>query len=106
MKMLYHIIFLLCLSTTLFAAEKDKKNNTLSPIKIYQDYISPIDGDRCTMYPSCSQYSKIAFKKHGFIKGFIMTCDRLLRCGGDEMKVSKIIVIKGNRYIYDPVEND
>lgn len=106
MNRLYLIVLIFFFSSPLFSGEKDINENELTPIKIYQKYISPIDGERCTMYPSCSHYSKIAFKKHGFFKGFIMTCDRLLRCGGDESKVSKTIVIKNKRYIYDPVENN
>ncbi len=103
---IYLILFLSFFIKTAFANDLNKPEEKLSPIKIYQEYISPIDGDRCSSYPSCSEYSKIAFKKHGFFRGFMMTCDRLLRCGGDESKVSPIIEIKGKKYIYDPVENN
>ena len=34
----------------------------------------------CVFYPSCSQYSKEAFKKHGLIKGFFLSLRRISRC--------------------------
>lgn len=71
---------------------------------LYQKYISPIDGQRCLMYPSCSEYSKQAFQKHGFLKGWIMTCDRLLRCGRSELGLSPPVIIKGQKYCHDSLE--
>ena len=49
-------------------------------IKIYQKLISPLFGQRCKYYPSCSNYSIEAFKKHGFFKGLILSIWRILRC--------------------------
>lgn len=60
----------------------------LSPIAFYQRFISPAVGNRCQMSPSCSAYSKEAFNAHGFFLGWIMTCDRLMRCGRDETRLS------------------
>ena len=60
----------------------------LFPISFYQKIISPAVGNRCQMSPSCSAYSKEAFQTHGFFLGWIMTCDRLMRCGRDETDLS------------------
>jgi len=80
---------------------------SFSPAEFFQKYISPIDGNRCPMYPSCSAYSMEAIGKYGFIKGWIMTCDRLLRCGRNEMELSPRVIIRGEAYCHDPVsEND
>lgn len=49
-------------------------------VKIYQKLISPLIGPRCRYYPTCSNYSIEAFRKHGFFKGFILSAWRLLRC--------------------------
>jgi len=68
----------------------------------YKKYISTVDGERCPMYPSCSTYSKEAFSKFGFFLGFIMTCDRLTRCGNDLYRYPKI-TINGREYAYDPI---
>ena len=34
----------------------------------------------CKYHPSCSQYAIDALRKHGLVKGSVMTCWRLLRC--------------------------
>lgn len=48
-------------------------------IKFYQNVISPIDGPRSNYSPSSSEYTRQAICKYGFIKGFVLGCDRLLR---------------------------
>lgn len=49
-------------------------------IKGYQRFISPLLGDNCRYYPTCSAYSHEAFEKHGVLKGLYLTLHRLLRC--------------------------
>jgi len=59
------------------------KSITIIPIilvKIYQYTISPFFPNSCRFYPSCSEYSLQAFKKHGLIKGFWLTVNRLRKC--------------------------
>jgi len=75
-------------------------------VKLHRHYISPIDGSRCPMYPSCSQYSLACFERHGLFMGWVMTWDRLYRCGRDELQLSSWVVINGERKCYDPVENN
>ncbi|MDY6822565.1 MAG: membrane protein insertion efficiency factor YidD [Thermodesulfobacteriota bacterium] len=75
-------------------------------ISLFKKYISPIDGDRCPMHPTCSQYSSNAFQKHGAIMGWIMTCDRLMRCGRNELAVSPRIFVNGKPKCHDPVESN
>jgi putative component of membrane protein insertase Oxa1/YidC/SpoIIIJ protein YidD len=58
------------------------------------------------MYPTCSQYSLLSFKKHGLFIGWMMTCDRLFRCGRDEVGLSPWITVNGEIRCYDPVENN
>jgi putative component of membrane protein insertase Oxa1/YidC/SpoIIIJ protein YidD len=48
-------------------------------ILFHQRVLSPVDGPRSHYLPSSSQYMKIALRKHGFLKGFCMGCDRLMR---------------------------
>lgn len=72
-------------------------------IRFYQEHISVVDGNRCQMYPSCSAYASRAFKKHGVVVGWIMTCDRLVRCGRDETLVSMKLGIDNTEFTYDPV---
>jgi uncharacterized protein len=49
-------------------------------IKFYKTFISPLLGDNCRFYPSCSTYSMEAFKLHGVLKGLYLTARRLLKC--------------------------
>ncbi|MBF0228460.1 MAG: membrane protein insertion efficiency factor YidD [Desulfamplus sp.] len=84
-----NILFYLEL-TSVFAQSNttnQKSKNLL--FKFYSDYISPADGERCGMYPSCSGYGEEAIKKHGLFMGWIISCDRLIRCGRDEVNISK-----------------
>ena len=75
-------------------------------VEEYRENISPIDGKNCPMYPSCSEYSIQSIKKHGSLVGWIMTVDRLFRCGRDELRLSPQIILNGERRWYDPPENN
>lgn len=50
------------------------------PIKVYQWVISPLLGQRCRFWPSCSQYAIEALRLHGPIKGGWLALKRLGRC--------------------------
>lgn len=76
------------------------------PIFFYRKYISKVIGSSCPMYPSCSAYSVEAFKKHDSATGWIMTCDRLMRCGRNETKLSSQVWINSEKRCYDPVSNN
>ncbi|MFH1154608.1 MAG: membrane protein insertion efficiency factor YidD [Pseudomonadota bacterium] len=73
-------------------------------IAMYQKHISVVDGDRCSMVPSCSEYASQAVDKHGILMGCIMACDRLLRCGGDDTNTAEILYRNSRKYFLDPVE--
>lgn len=49
---------------------------------IYKKFFSPFISKRvrCRFYPTCSEYSKLAVKKHGLIKGLKLTTIRLKKC--------------------------
>jgi len=74
------------------------------PLKFFQKVISKADGDRCPMSPSCSHYAGQAFERHGALLGWILTCDRLLRCGHDELRLSPKVQVNGSPRIFDPVD--
>ncbi|KAK1312389.1 UPF0161 protein [Acorus calamus] len=42
--------------------------------------ISPILPNSCRYVPTCSEYSMIAYKKYGVVKGTVLTAWRLCRC--------------------------
>lgn len=49
-------------------------------IAFYQVALSPLKPRCCRFVPSCSEYGRQAFLRHGFIKGFGLTLWRILRC--------------------------
>ena len=81
------------------ANQLNKKNHHSPFFTVYHKYISPTDGDRCPMYPSCSVYSEYVIKHCGLTKGIIMTTDRLARCGNDLHLYNSTIMNK--RILYE-----
>jgi uncharacterized protein len=116
LSILFIFFFMFCLPYSAGSTEKPKDekpagdrldgNPLVLPIRFFRQYLSGADGDRCSMYPSCSRYALDAVKKHGGITGWIMTCDRLMRCGRDEVSHSPSIQIQQRFFVYDPVENN
>jgi len=47
---------------------------------IYQNSISQQFSAGCLYHPSCSQFGKKAIAEYGFVKGIMLTSDRLTRC--------------------------
>ncbi|MBF0377230.1 MAG: membrane protein insertion efficiency factor YidD [Desulfamplus sp.] len=106
-----HILF--CLDIALDISPLFAQSNTTNQksknllFKFYSDYISPADGERCGMYPSCSGYAEEAVKKHGLFMGWIMSCDRLIRCGRDEVNISKRVKQPDGKLLtLDPLESN
>lgn len=57
------------------------KRAAILSIRLYQRYISPMLGDNCRFYPSCSEYAAQAIGKHGFIVGSMLSVVRIAKCG-------------------------
>ena len=49
-------------------------------IQAYQIMLSPLFGQQCRFYPTCSQYAIEVISKHGALLGTYYTIRRLLRC--------------------------
>ena len=49
-------------------------------IRVYQRVMSPLMGERCRYYPSCSEYAAQAISRFGILRGLVLACWRLLRC--------------------------
>lgn len=85
------------------------RNIIIGFIKFWRLVISPLYGDVCPYYPTCSAYGLEAVTSHGAVKGSWLTVSRIARCnpwtkGGidpvppgkriwPESKVPKIIVL-------------
>jgi putative membrane protein insertion efficiency factor len=50
------------------------------PIRAYQLLLSPLVGQRCKYYPSCSEYAAQAVQRYGILRGLVLAGWRLLRC--------------------------
>ncbi len=75
------------------AADRVVRGTFTLPIKLYQKTVSPLLGDRCKYYPSCSEYAAQAITKFGILRGLVLAGWRLLRCN------------PWSRGGFDPVEN-
>jgi hypothetical protein len=71
-------------------------------VTFFQRVVSPVDGDRCPSYPTCSTYSIQAYERHGAVLGTLMTVDRLFH-EGSEAEFAPTIEVHGVRRIYDPL---
>lgn len=49
-------------------------------LRVYRAVISPIYGDVCRYYPSCSAYTLGAVQEHGLVIGSALGVRRLVRC--------------------------
>ena len=67
-------------------------------IKGYKFLISPLFGNSCRYFPTCSDYSIEALKTFGFLKGLILSLKRIFSCHP--------IKILGGGDGFDPVIKD
>lgn len=67
-------------STVLPALALVPRNAAIGVLHAYRTVISPLYGDVCKYYPSCSAYAVGAVQQHGVLKGSILTAARLVRC--------------------------
>lgn len=56
------------------------RNVAIAVMKAYRAFISPLYGNVCRYYPSCSRYSMEAYQQRGLVMGIALTIWRLLRC--------------------------
>ena len=49
-------------------------------LRLYKVAVSPLLGNRCRFYPSCSDYAREAIQYHGAARGSYLAVKRLCRC--------------------------
>lgn len=49
-------------------------------INFYQRYLSIFSFGSCRYYPTCSAYAKMQFEHNTFLRGFVASFLRILRC--------------------------
>lgn len=72
-------------------------------IRFHQTVITQIDGPRSHFRPSSSQYTLDAIERYGFIQGWLLGCDRLLRENSDPWIYPKRLNEHGELYKWDPI---
>lgn len=56
------------------------RNICVAILTAYRKVISPLYGDVCRYYPSCSHYTLQAIQHHGVIRGVALGSWRIARC--------------------------
>ncbi len=74
-------------------------------VRFFQKYISPVDGPRCPMSPTCSAYALQALDKHGPFVGTLLTVDRLFH-ETDEREHRHPVKFADRVRFYDPLGNN
>tara|TARA_B100000809_G_scaffold172134_1_gene169442 strand:- start:616 stop:957 length:342 start_codon:yes stop_codon:yes gene_type:complete len=108
------LILLIYIYSTTYCQENDLPSDTtfiesipllikpaMYTIEFYQNYLGKIKGSYCPMYPSCSEYGRLAISKNGFW-GIIKTFDRLHRCSHDLENYDVIFFDGEMRYLDEP----
>ena len=52
----------------------------LKVLVLYKKWVSPLLGNHCRFYPTCSSYTHEAIEKHGVLRGIWLGLKRLLKC--------------------------
>jgi putative membrane protein insertion efficiency factor len=75
-------------------------------IRIFQKFISPVDGESCNFHPSCSNYGLQAIEEHGLLLGVPMTAERVIRDHHPKNPARYPLYEKrGEFYYWDPVKS-
>ena len=56
------------------------RNLSVLVLRLYRAVISPLYGDVCRYYPSCSSYALQAVQRYGVVRGSWMGIRRIARC--------------------------
>ncbi len=56
------------------------KTLLLALLRGYKRWLSPLLGNHCRFYPSCSDYARQAIELHGVLAGSWLALKRLARC--------------------------
>jgi len=56
------------------------RNLCVPVLRLYRAVVSPLYGEVCRYYPSCSAYALGAIQQHGVIKGVALGTFRIARC--------------------------
>lgn len=84
------------MNTAVTAAVLAPRNAAVVLLRGYRAVISPLYGDVCRYYPSCSAYTLQAIQEHGVVVGSGLGVKRIARChpwaegGIDDVPLKKV----------------
>lgn len=67
----------------------------------YKSFLSEQFAANCAFGPSCSQFAVAIIKEKGFLKGYLLTLDRLTRCHGHVDSQNSILNLNTEYDIYN-----
>lgn len=85
------------------------RNILIAPVLLWRKVISPLYGDVCRYYPSCSSYGLQSIQRRGVLRGVPLTLWRILRCnpwsqgGVDEVSAAPKWISVGELGFVSPV---
>ena len=87
-----------------------KKYNPVSlvfggSLYFYQNFISRHISSHCYFSPSCSEFSKEAIREYGFLKGLLLSVDRVNRCNRLSVHDLRFLDMDDTDHYLDPVSN-
>ncbi|WP_456488041.1 membrane protein insertion efficiency factor YidD [Caminibacter pacificus] len=56
------------------------KKLSIKSVEFYRYFISPLFGQKCRYYPTCSEYALWEYKNDNFFSATVKTILRILRC--------------------------
>lgn len=68
-------------------------------IQFYQRFLSEQKNSHCAMFPSCSDYGRLAIQSEPFYKAIPAIADRLARCSRDKQYYASTSHTGGTRYL-------
>ena len=79
------------------------RNAGVLVLRAYRAVISPLYGDVCRYYPSCSAYALGAVQEHGLLIGSALAARRVLRCHPwAEGGIDDVPLKRKRRYVVTP----
>ena len=80
------------------------RNISVAVLRVYRLVISPLYGDVCRYYPSCSAYTLQAIQNFGLAKGAWLGTRRLARCHPwAEGGIDDVAPPTNQRYVISPL---
>lgn len=78
------------------------RNALIAVLRGYRAIVSPLYGDVCRYYPSCSAYALGSVQQRGAVRGSVLSVWRVLRCNPWTEGGIDDVVASGSRVVLTP----